>query len=92
MSEKRGWGGKQIWWLTLPPIKILCILLLEEFDKLKKSAGDVIEPDLKLMIATHDKLVKGEKVEQNDVSVLLLGGIINIIRQHDTIAPLEEKH
>ena len=52
---------------------------------------DVIEPDLKMMIATHDKLVKGEKVEQNDVSVLLLGGIINILSQHDTIAALEER-
>ena len=55
----------------------------EDFDKPKKHVVENIEPDLQLMIATHDKLLKCERVEQQDVSVLPLGGIINILHQHE---------
>ena len=37
------------------------------------------------MIKTHKKLSKGEQVDSQIVSNLLLGGVINIIAQRDTI-------
>jgi hypothetical protein len=43
------------------------------------------------MIDTHKKLAQGIIIDVNAVSVLLLGGIINIINQHDMIADLEKK-
>ena len=50
-----------------------------------------VETDLKLMISTHEKLVKGETVEKGVVNVLLLGGVINILNQHDRISEMENK-
>ena len=48
-----------------------------------------MKADLKLMISTHEKLARGESVDKDAVSVLLLGGIINILRQHHTILDIE---
>ena len=39
----------------------------------------------------YKKLAHGQKVDPEIVSNLLLGGIINILAQHDTIASIEEK-
>ena len=50
-----------------------------------------VETDLKLMISTHEKLVKGEAIDKDVVSILLLGGVINILGQHDTILEIENK-
>ena len=52
---------------------------------------ETVETDLKLMISTHNKLLKGETVEKDVVSVLLLGGVINILSQHNTIHEMENK-
>ena len=43
------------------------------------------------MLAAHKKLEQGEKVDHNVLSQLLLGGVINILAQHDTIVRNEEK-
>ena len=43
------------------------------------------------MISTHEKLVKGEIVEKDVVNVLLLGGVINILSQHDKIHEMGSK-
>ena len=50
-----------------------------------------VEVDLTMKISTHKKLANGQKVDPEIVSNLLLGGIINILAQHDTIASIEEK-
>ena len=55
------------------------------------NSSENVEVDLKLMINTHNKLAQGIPVDANAVSVLLLGGIINIINQHDKIENLEKK-
>ena len=44
-----------------------------------------------MMISTHKRLAHGLKVDPKLVSNLLLGGVINILAQHDTIASIEEK-
>ena len=43
------------------------------------------------MISTHEKLIKGEAIDKDVVSILLLGGVINILGQHDTILEIENK-
>ena len=43
------------------------------------------------MLKTHENLLNGAQVDPNDVSSLLLAGIIKIINQHDALANLEEK-
>lgn len=50
-----------------------------------------VETDLKLMISTHEKLTKGEVIEKDVVSTLLLGGVINILGQHDAIIEMENR-
>ena len=50
-----------------------------------------MKADLKLMISTHEKLARGESVDKDAVSVLLLGGIINILRKHHTILDIEDR-
>ena len=50
-----------------------------------------VEVDLKDMINTHKKLSKGEKVDSQIVSNLLLGGVINISAHHDTIEDVEKR-
>ena len=56
-----------------------------------KKLVEPVEMDLKLMISTHEKLLKGETLERDVVNVLLLGGIINILNQHDRICEIEKK-
>jgi hypothetical protein len=43
------------------------------------------------MLDAQNKLAQGEYVDQQVLSQLLLGGIINIIAQHDTIVKVEKK-
>ena len=43
------------------------------------------------MIKMHERIVKGEQVDQCDVSSLLLSGIMKILMQHDLINTIEEK-
>ena len=47
--------------------------------------------DMKQMVDVHKKLTNGINIDPKDVSVLLLGGVINIISQHDALVNLEEK-
>ena len=64
----------------------------KKYDKIKKKCViEKVEVDLKDMINTHKKLSKGEKVDNQIVSNLLLGGVINIIAQHDTIEEVEKR-
>ena len=64
----------------------------KKHDKIeKKRVVEKVEVDLKQMINTHKKLSKGEQVDSQIVSNLLLGGVINIIAQHDTIEEFENK-
>ena len=60
-------------------------------ENLEPMSSENVEVDLKLMINTHNKLAQGIPVDANAVSALLLGGIINIINQHDKIEHLEKK-
>jgi hypothetical protein len=50
-----------------------------------------VKMDMNLMVEIHNKLSKGLPVDSNEVSRLMLGGVINIINQHDTIEELEIK-
>ena len=50
-----------------------------------------VEIDIDLMIDTHNKLSEGIPIDPKVISGLLLGGVINIINQHDKIADIEEK-
>ena len=43
------------------------------------------------MLDTHEKLACGILVDQHVISNLLLGGIINILEQHDTIEEMEKE-
>ena len=43
------------------------------------------------MVEVHEKLSRGKKIDPQIVSVLLLGGIINITSQHDAMDELEAK-
>ena len=57
----------------------------------KKNNMNEVHVDLELLLKMHGKLVKGEPVDQKDVSSLLLAGIIKILSQCDFINTLEEK-
>ena len=57
----------------------------------KKNSLKPVQLDLKRMVETREKLSRGETVDQQTVSVLVLAGIINITSQHDTIAELESR-
>ena len=46
---------------------------------------------MKLMIEKHDKLVNGAQVDPKVVSVLLLGGVVNILSQSEAIEILEDR-
>ena len=48
-----------------------------------------VQVDLKQMVKVHEQLSKGVKTDPQIVSVLVLGGIINITSQHDAIEELE---
>ena len=60
---------------------------IRKFEKTDKSTGNVAI-DLNMMIEIHKKLSNGVTVEPKVVSGLLLGGVINIINQHDKIVDL----
>ena len=47
--------------------------------------------DVFKMIDIHKKLLNGVNIDPKDVSVLLLGGIINILSQHDDLVELEQR-
>ena len=57
----------------------------------EKTKVEKVAVDFKLMVNTHRKLSKGEKVEPEVVSNLLLAGLINILAQHDTIVEVETR-
>ena len=56
-----------------------------------KNSVKPVQLDLRRMVDTHEKLSKGESVDQQTVSTLLLAGVINITSQHDAIAELEDR-
>ena len=58
---------------------------IKEFDKQKQQISKNVEVDLELMVKTHEKLSRGISVDQEVLSNLLLGAVINILHQHDTI-------
>ena len=43
------------------------------------------------MIKTHESIARGVPIDHNVVSNLLLGGVINILQQHDTIEDMEKR-
>ena len=47
--------------------------------------------DMNIMVEIHNELSKGIPVDSKEVSRLMLGGVINIINQHDKIKELETK-
>ena len=49
-----------------------------------------VELDIKKMIDVHNKLSNVKNVDQRVVIVLLLGGAMNILHQHDALEKLEE--
>ena len=57
----------------------------------KQKVLEKVNVDLKHMISTHKKLANGEKVDSQVVSNLLLGGVINILAQHDAIEDVEKR-
>ena len=63
----------------------------KDFEKHKKRITSKVDVDLKLMVETHEKIAKGVQVDPKVLSNLLLGGIINILHQHDTIAEIDER-
>jgi len=73
----------------------VCDDVIKENDKkhakIDKNVYQWVEMDLNHMLAAHKKLEKGEQVDHQVLSQLLLGGVINILAQHDTIAKNEEK-
>ena len=64
---------------------------IKELDKNKKEIAKKVEVDLKLMVDTHEKLKCGILVDQHIVSNLLLGGVLNILNQHDTIEEINKR-
>ena len=43
------------------------------------------------MVKVHDKLSRGIAVEQEVVGNILLGGVINILHQHDVVEELDNR-
>ena len=56
-----------------------------EFDKQKKPVTKKVEVDFDLMVKVHEQLSCGVLVDKEIVNNLILGGVINILHQHDTI-------
>ena len=57
----------------------------------KKFPLKQVEVNFKDLVATHEKLKKGESVDHKIVSGLTLGGVINILAQHDSLENLETR-
>jgi hypothetical protein len=66
-------------------------VLSKKFEKNRKEIPDKVEVDTELMIKIHEKLVKEITVDKDVVSNLLLGGVINILNQHDTIDDMSNR-
>ena len=54
-------------------------------------AKENVKMDMNMMVEIHNKLSKGIPVDSKEVSRLMLGGVINIINQHDKIKESETK-
>ena len=68
-------------------------VLLESIKKAvskKKEISKKVKVDLDLMYTTLDKISCGMVVDPIIVSNILLGGVINILHQHDTIEELDK--
>ena len=63
----------------------------KEFDKQKKPVTKKVEVDFDLMVKVQEQLSRGVLVEQEIVNNLILGGVINILHQHDTIEEVESR-
>ena len=57
----------------------------------KEQVRKKVEIDVELMVNTHNKIARGINVDQEVVSNLLLGGVINILQQHDAIEEMNER-
>ena len=57
----------------------------------QKKVVATVQTDLKMMISTHEKLLNGETIDRDVVNTLLLGGVINILGQHDKIDEMEKR-
>ena len=64
---------------------------LKTLEGTKKQVPRKVEVDVELMVNTHNKISRGINVEQEVVSNLLLGGVINILQQHDALEEMEER-
>ena len=64
---------------------------IKNLEKNKKKITEKVELDIELMIKIHKKLVQGIPVDKDAVSNLLLGGVINILHQHDTIEDMTSR-
>ena len=53
--------------------------------------GKKVEIDFKKMLEVHEKLSKGEMIDSTTVNGILLGGIMNILVQHDAIEELDKR-
>ena len=65
--------------------------MFKEFDKQKKPVTKKVEVDFDLMVKVQEQLSRGVLVEQEIVNNLILGGVINILHQHDTIEEVESR-
>ena len=50
-----------------------------------------VEIDFKKMLEVHEKLSKGEMIDSTTVNGILLGGIMNILVQHEAIEELAKR-
>ena len=64
---------------------------LKQFKSISKKTMEDVEVDLNLMIEVQNKLFKEVVIEPQVVCGLLLGGVTNIINQHDKIVDFENK-
>ena len=64
--------------------------ILDQKNCVKKKFENV-KVDLNLMIDIQKKLLTGVPVDQQVVSSLLLGGIVNILNKHEVIDALEDE-
>ena len=58
---------------------------IKKVENERKHIKEKVEVDTELMIKIHKKLAQGIPVDKDVISNLLLGGVINILHQHDTI-------
>ena len=56
----------------------------------KQSNFEKVQLDFKVMVETHRKLLKGDQVEPKLVNTLLIGGVLNILNQSESMEDLEK--